>query len=518
MPTMRRTSAERCAISWLSLTPCASIASLNCAPMDLTGLSAFIALCMTTDRAFHLIAVSAVSLSPTMLRPRKSTLPSVISAGGESSCAIANSSVDLPQPDSPTIARNLLASSEKLTLSTALTTPDSSRYSTDRSRTSSTAPPSVGWSSAGRLDTTSPQWPQRGVSDLVEGVVDQRERRSERDDAKTWRDDPQRCYLERLLLLGPVEHRAPARHARVAEADELQARGKEHGVQRVRKEACDDERGHRRDDLDRDDVKAPLAAHPGGLDEVPAVQRQGLRSQLPRGIGPAGERNDRDQYSGARTAQVTADDDQQREQRDDQQHVSDQVEHAVPGAAEKCRRDADQDRDSRGAESDAERDEEHWPGAPHQLREHVLPERRGAKQVPGGDAEQLGVDLGVRVVLGDYLGECPNQAEDDEQGRAEGGLAVRSDRPDHAARGASACDPASGRRQAGRWERGTGRLACSGRCRGLGERSGNRGRQRDGHGYCAPLVRGSRIAVAMSAISIATSTATVIRRTGASMS
>ena len=58
MPTMRSTSADRAAISSADVTPCALIASLNCAPIDLTGLSAFIALCMTTDRSRQRIAVS----------------------------------------------------------------------------------------------------------------------------------------------------------------------------------------------------------------------------------------------------------------------------------------------------------------------------------------------------------------------------------------------------------------------------------------------------------------------------
>ena len=49
MPTMRSTSADLAAISSRDGLPCARIASLNWAPMDLTGFSAFIALCMTTD-------------------------------------------------------------------------------------------------------------------------------------------------------------------------------------------------------------------------------------------------------------------------------------------------------------------------------------------------------------------------------------------------------------------------------------------------------------------------------------
>src|SRR5215469_14727086 len=156
MPTIFSTSADRCAMSCLEVTSCASIASLNCAPMDLTGLSAFIALCMTTDMSFHLIAVSDSSVSPTRFVPLNSTLPLTISAGGDSSCATANSSVDLPQPDSPTTATNSPGASEKLTLSTASTLPPSRRYSTDRSRTSSMVP-AGNWGAAPTSATSGPR-------------------------------------------------------------------------------------------------------------------------------------------------------------------------------------------------------------------------------------------------------------------------------------------------------------------------------------------------------------------------
>src|SRR5215471_2701519 len=125
MPTMRSTSADRAAISSADVTPCAFIASLSCAPIDLTGLSAFIALCMTTDRSRQRIAASWSSARPTMFSPLKTTLPPMMAAGGASSWAMANSRVDLPQPDSPTIPRNSPGYSSKLTWSTARTAPRS---------------------------------------------------------------------------------------------------------------------------------------------------------------------------------------------------------------------------------------------------------------------------------------------------------------------------------------------------------------------------------------------------------
>src|SRR5579875_581084 len=295
MPTMRSTSADRPAISRPEETPCARIASLNWAPIDLTGFRAFIALCMTTDRFRQRTAASCRSVRPTRLVPWNSTLPPVTPAGGASSWTMANSRVDLPQPDSPTMPRNSPGWTAKLTRSTAATAPESIAYSTDRSRTARIAPgPAPGGREPGSVRTLAtgprpPHRPQRGVADFVEGVVELGERRPQRGDAGPGRDRPHGLPgLQRGLVLGPVEHRAPALGVRVAQADELQAGGEQHRVQRVGQEAGHDQRGHRGDQLVHDDVDAALATHPGRLQEVPRPQRQRLRAELPRGVGPAG--------------------------------------------------------------------------------------------------------------------------------------------------------------------------------------------------------------------------------------
>src|SRR5215472_13934228 len=283
MPTIRSTSADRSAICSSEVTSCARIASLNWAPIDFTGFSAFIALCMTTDRSFQRTAARSESVSPTMFRPLKITLPPVICAGELSSWAMANSSVDLPQPDSPTIARNSAGFSPKLTWSTATTPPASMAYSTDRSLTSRIVPASAaarlvsargpgkpvvlarpsgpalacppGSSLAGTLDTSPPDRPERRVPDLVEGVVEQGERGAEGDDAQAGNDDPQRqAGLEGLVVFCPVQHRSPAGHVRVAKPDELQAGGEQHRIQRIGQEGGHEQRRHRGDDLHNDDV------------------------------------------------------------------------------------------------------------------------------------------------------------------------------------------------------------------------------------------------------------------------
>src|SRR5262252_6883050 len=180
MPTMRSTSADLAAISSLVGLPCARIASLNCAPIDLTGFSAFIALCMTTDMSRQRVAASCLSVSPTRLRPLNRTLPPSTRAGGASSCATANSSVDFPQPDSPTMPRNSPLPTVNDTSSTARTLPRSSTYSTDRPLTSSTGSGPCG---SDTLAPYLPDRPQGRVADLVECVVQQCESGAERRDA-----------------------------------------------------------------------------------------------------------------------------------------------------------------------------------------------------------------------------------------------------------------------------------------------------------------------------------------------
>src|SRR6201996_6994687 len=128
--------------------------------------------------------------SRTMSRPRKMTSPPTTSPGGESSWAIANSSVDLPHPDSPTMPTNSPDATLKDTSSTARTgfVPPVFRrpaYSTVRPDTSS-----IGEPPADSQAHAAPRahWTKRRVADLVECVVEQRERRAEQGDGRTGHD------------------------------------------------------------------------------------------------------------------------------------------------------------------------------------------------------------------------------------------------------------------------------------------------------------------------------------------
>src|SRR5262245_49323246 len=208
--------------------------------------------------------------------PWNTTLPRLIRAGGLNSWAIAKSRVDFPQPDSPTTPTNSPRPTSRSTPSTARTEPAGVSYTTWRSRTVSTTPP--------------PHRTQGRVADLVERVVEQGERRTEQPDADAGRDRPQwNPGLQRLLVLRPVEHRAPAVRRRVAEAQELQPGGGEHRVERRAEEVRNDERGHRGQDLEDDDVRASFTTHPGRFEELAVAQRQRLRAELVGPVRPAGD-------------------------------------------------------------------------------------------------------------------------------------------------------------------------------------------------------------------------------------
>src|SRR4051794_8455740 len=218
MPTSSSTSAERRRMTSADRSPCARMTSSYWAPSWVTGLSAFMALCMTTDRSRQRVAASSLAFMVTRSRPRNSTLPALIRAGGLSSRARPNSIVDLPQPDSPTTPTNSPACTSRSKESTARTGPADVSYSTVNPRTSSTGTDRSG---TGALRTVPPDRSQGGIADLVERVVEQREGRAEQGDAQAGRDHPQRLPgVERGVALRPVQHGPPAQAVLVAETDE----------------------------------------------------------------------------------------------------------------------------------------------------------------------------------------------------------------------------------------------------------------------------------------------------------
>src|SRR3954469_9502263 len=285
MPTSSSTSTDRCVIASPERSPCARMTSANWTPSCVTGLRAFIALCMTTDRSRQRVAEGSRAVMVTRCRPLNMTLPALMRAGGLSSWAIPNSMVDLPQPDSPTTPTNSPGWTSRSKESTARTGPAAVSYSTVSPRTSRSGAPSSGASDIGALGTGPPDGSESRVADLVERVVEQREGGAEQGDAQTWSHHPQRLTgLQGAVVLRPVQHRAPAQRGAVAEPDELQPRRREHRVQRGPEEGGQDERRHRGQDLEHDDVGVSLPPNPRRLEEVAVAQRQGLGPQLTRAV------------------------------------------------------------------------------------------------------------------------------------------------------------------------------------------------------------------------------------------
>src|SRR5215469_690916 len=98
-------------------------------------------------------------------------------------------------------------------------------------------------SSGTASDTLLPHWSQHRVADFVKRVVQERKRRPQHRDADARCDGPEwdPC-LERLIVLRPVEHRAPAVGVDAAEPDELQPRRRQDRIDRGTEEIRDEQR------------------------------------------------------------------------------------------------------------------------------------------------------------------------------------------------------------------------------------------------------------------------------------
>src|SRR5207237_35471 len=150
----------------------------------------------------------------------------------------------------------------------------------------------------------------------------------------------------------------------------------EDGVQRRAEERRNDQRRHRRKDLEDNHVQLALPTDTRRLEEVARTQRQRLRAELARAVRPAQRAEHYDEREEPRVLLVRGDDDDQREDRNDEDHVYDQRQDAVRDPAQIRREDTD-DHGERGRQSsNSERDHNRLPRAPDQLRQDVLAVRR----------------------------------------------------------------------------------------------------------------------------------------------
>ena len=89
MDTSRNISLERSAIASSDMSEWARQASRICSATVMTGLSAFMALCMTTESSRQRMCRSRRSVISTISDPWNFTLPPITPAGGFRSWAMA---------------------------------------------------------------------------------------------------------------------------------------------------------------------------------------------------------------------------------------------------------------------------------------------------------------------------------------------------------------------------------------------------------------------------------------------
>ena len=120
------------------------IASRNWSPIVNTGLSEVCGSCSTIEMRRPRISRISAGVRSRMFSPSSSTSPLMVRAPPFGSRRISDSAVRLlPQPDSPTRPSTSPRRSEKLTPSTAFTTPRRRKKWVCRSRTSRTVSPIV---------------------------------------------------------------------------------------------------------------------------------------------------------------------------------------------------------------------------------------------------------------------------------------------------------------------------------------------------------------------------------------
>ena len=154
-PTSRSSSTACSSASRRLTSRCSRIASRSCAPTVITGFS-------EPSASWKIMAIvpprtarSSRSLARRRsISPQRSS-PREMRPGGSIRPRIASASVDLPEPDSPTMPMRCPGSTVRLTPSTAVTTPCSVGNSTTRSEIWRTAEP-VGATSAGAASVPAP--------------------------------------------------------------------------------------------------------------------------------------------------------------------------------------------------------------------------------------------------------------------------------------------------------------------------------------------------------------------------
>ena len=218
----------------------------------------------------------------------------------------------------------------------------------------------------------------------------------------------------------------------------------------------DDERGHVGQDLQDDDVSAPLASYARRFEKLAVPQRERLGAQLPGAVGPARDGDHADQHQQPSVVEVRADDDHQRQGREDEEDVGEEVEGVVPQPAEIRRRHADDHGYGRRGQAGGERDEQRLPGAEDELGEDVLSDPGRAEEVSPRRLQHLVECQSAGVVRSYERRKDRDQDEEAEDGQAGERLAIAHQRAGQGARRPLAADDHGGRERRGPLEVGKG--------------------------------------------------------------
>ena len=186
-------------------------------------------------------------------------------------------------------------------------------------------------------------------------------------------NDPPGLRCDRARLERVVEHLAPGRVRRVAEAEEGErGLGEDHDRHRERR-VREDQRRDVRDDVARHQMPVRRAERAAAVDVVALPEGQHLGADQPGGRGPRGDPDHQDDVA-HRRAEDGREHDGQRQERDHEEPLRDAHQDAADLAAVEAGGDpddrSDQDREDRRREAH----EQARPRAPDELRHDVAAE------------------------------------------------------------------------------------------------------------------------------------------------
>src|SRR5438552_697278 len=364
-------------------------------PIEKTGLSDVIGswkiMAMRAPRTRRMASASLARRSS----PSKRTRPAATRPGGGTSRMIDSDVTLLPQPLSPTSPSTSPRSIEKLTPSTARSTPSPVskwvwRPSTESSGAMSEPEPGV-----------------EGVAQPVAEEIDGEDGQHDREPRKG-REPPRRGDV--VPSVG--EHPAPGGRGRLDAQPQEGQRRLVDDHERQLERGHDDDRGEGvRQHVAEEQAHRPVAAGTGAADELPLPDRQHVGAHDAGELHPSRHGHHQDHVD---QAWAQREDDAHREQdvRNGQEDVHDTHDQGVGARAVEARKESQRDADQAGERHRGETHAEGDPAAVEDAAQEVTAEVIGAQRMlaqaarlPGGRAEALEEHLAPRIPRGDLRGQ-----------------------------------------------------------------------------------------------------------------